>query len=98
MWNGRLLTKEGMIPQPPAPLLKVAAVNVPVKLQSDEQPEAEIRPGDYIIADLNGVVVLPVELAEQALPLMKKQVEADDQMAVAIKGGMSFSEASKKFR
>ncbi|EMR66339.1 putative ribonuclease e inhibitor rraa dimethylmenaquinone methyltransferase protein [Eutypa lata UCREL1] len=83
--------------QPPAPLLKVAAVNVPVKLQSDEQ-EAEIRPGDYIIADLNGVVVLPAELAEQALPLMKKQVEADDQMAVAIKGGMSFSEASKKFR
>lgn len=83
--------------QPPAPLLKVAAVNVPVKLQSHEQ-EAEIRPGDYIIADLNGVVVLPVELAEQALPLMKKQVEADDQMAVAIKGGMGFSEASKKFR
>ncbi|KAI1245799.1 hypothetical protein MGN70_012693 [Eutypa lata] len=82
---------------PPAPLLKVAAVNVPVKLQSDEQ-EAEIRPGDYIIADLNGVVVLPAELAEQALPLMKKQVEADDQMAVAIKGGMGFSEASKKFR
>ncbi|KAK7757672.1 hypothetical protein SLS62_000049 [Diatrype stigma] len=82
---------------PPAPLLKVAAVNVPVTLQSGEQ-EAEIRPGDYIIADLNGVVVLPVELAEQALPLMKKQVEADDQMAVAIKGGMSFTEASKKFR
>ena len=73
-------------------------VNVPVKLQSVEQPDAEVRPGDYVVADLNGVVVLPAELAEAALPLMRKQVDADDQMAVAIKDGMSFSEASKKFR
>ncbi|KAI0532496.1 RraA-like protein [Xylaria digitata] len=82
---------------PPAELLKVAAVNVPVKLQTDEQ-DMEIRPGDYLIADINGVVVLPVELAEKALPLMQKQVEADEKMAVKIKKGMSFVEASKKFR
>ncbi|KAI1818550.1 RraA-like protein [Poronia punctata] len=83
---------------PPAELLKVAAVNVPVKLQSEEQKDMEIRPGDYLIADVNGVVVLPVELAERALPLMRKQVEADEKMAVEIKKGMSFVEASKKFR
>lgn len=59
---------------PPAELLKVAAVNVPVKLQTDEQ-DMEIRPGDYLIADVNGVVVLPIELAEKALPLMQKQVQ-----------------------
>ncbi|KAI0419518.1 RraA-like protein [Xylaria grammica] len=82
---------------PPAELLKVVAVNVPVKLQTDEQ-DMEIRPGDYLIADINGVVVLPSELAEKALPLMQKQVEADEKMAVEIKKGMSFVEASKKFR
>ncbi|KAI0544707.1 RraA-like protein [Xylaria curta] len=82
---------------PPAELLKVAAVNVPVKLQTEDQ-DMEIRPGDYLIADVNGVVVLPVELAEQALPLMQKQVEADEKMAMEIKKGMSFVEASKKFR
>ncbi|KAI0522305.1 RraA-like protein [Xylaria bambusicola] len=82
---------------PPAELLKVAAVNVPVKLQTDEQ-DMEIRPGDYLIADINGVVVLPVELAEKALPLMQKQVEADEKMAVGIKKGMGFVEASKRFR
>ncbi|KAI0018087.1 ribonuclease E inhibitor RraA/Dimethylmenaquinone methyltransferase [Xylariomycetidae sp. FL0641] len=81
----------------PAELLKVAAVNVPVKLQTEDQ-DMTIRPGDYLVADLNGVVVLPVELAESALPLMKKQVEADAKMAVEIKKGMSFSEAAKKFR
>jgi regulator of RNase E activity RraA len=82
---------------PPAELLKVVAVNVPVKLQTDEQ-DMEIRPGDYLVGDVNGVVVLPAELAEQAIPLMRKQVEADEKMAVEIKKGMSFSEASKKFR
>lgn len=83
---------------PPAELVKVVAINVPVTLQSPEQPGMEIRPGDYLMGDLNGVVVLPVELAEQALVLMKKGVEADDKMAQGIKNGMSFVEASKEFR
>ncbi|KAK7984053.1 hypothetical protein PG989_011455 [Apiospora arundinis] len=93
---------------PPAPLLKVAGVNIPVRLQQrpleEEEREGEegmllaVRPGDYLIGDVNGVVVLPAEVAEQVLPLMKKQVEADERMAEAIQGGMGFSEASKKFR
>jgi regulator of RNase E activity RraA len=82
---------------PPAQLLKVVAINVPVRLQTDEQ-DMEIRPGDYLVGDVNGVVVLPVELAAEALPLMRKQVEADGQMAVEIGNGMSFQEASKRFR
>jgi regulator of RNase E activity RraA len=72
-------------------------VNVPVKLQTDEQ-DMTINPGDYLIGDLNGVVVLPKELAEKAIPLMAKQVTADEKMAAAIKEGMSFAEASRKFR
>lgn len=82
---------------PPYELVKVTAVNEPVELQSDVQSML-INPGDYLIADLNGVVVLPAELAEQALPLMEKQVQADSQMAKAIENGMGFMEASKKFR
>lgn len=82
---------------PPQELVKVVGVDVPVKLATDEQ-DMEIRPGDYLIGDLNGVVVLPKELAEEALPLMRKQVDADDKMMVEIRKGMSFQEASKKFR
>ncbi|RKU40404.1 hypothetical protein DL546_000260 [Coniochaeta pulveracea] len=81
----------------PQQLLKVTGVNVSVKLQTDEQ-DMTINPGDYLIGDLNGVVVLPKELAGKAIPLMAKQVAADEKMAVAIKEGMSFAEASKKFR
>lgn len=82
---------------PPYELVKVNDVNVPVKLQTEEQ-DMTIHPGDFIIADINGVVVLPKELAVKVLPLMKKQVEADTKMAEEIKKGMPFSEASKLFR
>ncbi len=82
---------------PPYELVKVTGVNMPVKLQTDEQ-DMTVNPGDYLIGDVNGVVVLPRDLAEKALPLMRKQVEADSQMAVAIQNGMSFTEASSKFR
>ena len=68
-----------------------------MKLQAADQ-DATINPGDYIIADLNGVVVIPKEKAEECLPLMAKQVEADSKMAVEINKGMPFVEASKMFR
>lgn len=76
---------------------KVVAINEPVKLHSPIQ-DMTVNPGDLIIADLNGVVVMPQELAAQAIPLMRPQVEADEKMSKAIKGGMLFVDASKKFR
>lgn len=82
---------------PPQELLKVVGVNVPVRLATDEQ-DMEVRPGDYLVGDLNGVVVLPKELAKEVIPLIQKQVDADDKMMAEIKKGMSFEEASKKFR
>lgn len=82
---------------PPYGAVKVVGVNVPVKLQSDNQ-DITINPGDYLIGDLNGVVVLPRDLATKVLPLMAKQGEADAKMAVVIKEGMPFTEASRKFR
>ena len=80
----------------PAELVKVVATNVPVKTNSSMQ-DVTVNPGDYIIADLNGVVVIPQELAENLIPLMRPQVEADENMAEAIKKGMTFTEASKTF-
>ena len=73
------------------------AINVPVKLSSPYQ-DITVNPGDYIVADLNGVVVMPQDLAERAVQLIQPQVDADEKMAEVIKGGMSFTEASKKFR
>ncbi|KAK4152523.1 ribonuclease E inhibitor RraA/Dimethylmenaquinone methyltransferase [Chaetomidium leptoderma] len=83
---------------PPGPLFKVIAVDEPVLVRNEDGQDIIINPGDYLIGDVNGVVVLPRGLAEKALPLMAKQVVADSKMAVEIQKGMTFTEASKKFR
>jgi len=77
--------------------VKAVGVNMSVQLQSDGQ-ELTIHPGDYLIGDLNGVVVLPQDQAKNVLPLMAKQGEADAKIAVAIKECMPFTEANRKFR
>lgn len=72
-------------------------VNVPVRLNSDVQ-DVWIKPDDYIIADLNGVVCLPQELAEQVLEAIPAIAEADAKCAEAIKGGGSVETAFREFR
>lgn len=72
-------------------------VNVPVKLQSSIQ-DSTITPGDYIIADQDGVVVLPAKDAEKVLEVIPAVAEADRKAGEAIRGGMSVQEAFAKFR
>lgn len=63
-----------------------------MNLQSAVQ-ESTINPLDYIIADLDGVVVLPSGLAKQVLELVPKIVEADQKCAEAIRGGATVQQA-----
>ena len=72
-------------------------INTPVRLQCEDQ-EAIIHPGDYLIADLNGVVLLPKNLAQGAIELLISQVEADERVAEDLKRGRAFSEAAKEHR
>jgi regulator of RNase E activity RraA len=74
-----------------------AQVNVPIKLQSEDQ-EAWIHPNDYIIGDLNGVVCIPQALAGKVISLARSQVEADDLVGKDIDNGSSFVEASQLHR
>ncbi|KAL9009441.1 MAG: hypothetical protein Q9173_005531 [Seirophora scorigena] len=76
----------------PQEKLHVGEVNRPVTLQSDEQPEVVIRPGDYLVGDVNGVVCLPQHLAEKVLALIPSQVEADKRIGVEIDNGGNFAE------
>jgi regulator of RNase E activity RraA len=72
-------------------------VNVPVKFQ-ELALDVTINPGDYIVADLNGVVCVPLSLLSEVVALLPKQVEIDDNMATAIASGSTFADASSKFR
>ncbi|TKX23780.1 hypothetical protein C1H76_3979 [Elsinoe australis] len=81
----------------PAEVVRVSEIDVPVRLQSDEQ-DATINPGDILIADLNGVVCIPKEHAEKIVELMESQAAADEKISADIKAGKTFTEASKLHR
>ena len=68
-----------------------------MRLQSEGQ-DITIRPGDYLIGDLNGVVCLPSGLIEKVLALMPSQVDADERTAKDMAKGRPFGEASKDHR
>ncbi|GLA87637.1 hypothetical protein AtubIFM56815_002063 [Aspergillus tubingensis] len=72
-------------------------VNVPVRLHSEHQ-EAWINPGDYIVADLNGVVCVPKETVEEVLDVIPEIVEADRKCAEGIRAGRSAQDVFKEFR
>ena len=72
-------------------------INTRVKLKTEHQ-NATISPNDYLMADLNGVVCIPRDLAEKAIALIPSQVEADERIAKDLQAGRTFVEAAKDHR
>ena len=76
---------------------KVIGVDVPLHIKTDLQ-EVTVNPGDYIVADIDGVVIIPPSLVDQVADLALRQKAADAKMHEAISQGMTFIEAGKQFR
>ncbi|KAK1062959.1 hypothetical protein LTR74_009906 [Friedmanniomyces endolithicus] len=81
----------------PAETMRVAAINEPVRLNSDDQ-DAVIHPGDILVGDLNGVVCIPQHLAEKVIDMIPSQLEADEKVAADIKDGRLVAESMKEHR
>jgi regulator of RNase E activity RraA len=72
---------------------------VAVYLNSEVQIAATtMNSGDYIIADLDGVVCCPKELEEKVLEIIPDIAAADERRAEAIRGRMSVEEGFATFR
>lgn len=92
----------------PGPVVKVVGINVPIEVKvaslEEEYSNLVVKPDDYIIADKNGVVRLPVhhegELVEveKILEYIPKRVEADQKVSEDIKNGRPAAEAQKYWR
>lgn len=83
---------KGVGTTPSGEVARPSETNVPVRLASEDQ-EAWVYPGDYIIADIDGVVCLPKDLAEKALELIPGIVEADQKVAADLRNGRVLHEA-----
>jgi 4-hydroxy-4-methyl-2-oxoglutarate aldolase len=59
--------------------------------------DVAIASGDYIIADRDGVVVIPEALAEEVVTRVEAVAETENEMRAAIVGGMDPVDAYNKF-
>lgn len=95
----------------PGPVVKIVGINVPIEVKVasvDGKLELiTIQPNDYIIADENGVVRLPVDHTlgpeasldlEKVLEYIPKRVDADTKVSEDIKNGRPAAEAQKFWR
>lgn len=59
---------------------------------------AQVRPNDIIVADASGVVVIPVEKAEEVLSVASELLEKETAMIEELKRGIPLIEVEKKFQ
>lgn len=71
---------------------RVVDLDVPVEIDG-----VRFEPGDLIIADIDGVVVVPQKIETEAIARAWKKVHAENVTRDAIKAGMKAVEAYKKY-
>lgn len=70
----------------------VAATQVVISIGN-----VQVKPGDILIGDDSGVVVIPQEMAEKVLEAAKVVKEVENLIVEAVRGGLSLTEARAKF-
>ncbi|KAK9465668.1 ribonuclease E inhibitor RraA/Dimethylmenaquinone methyltransferase [Lipomyces arxii] len=73
---------------------RASEVNVPVQFKDD----LWVNPGDYLMGDADGVVVIPASHVEKVVEFCTERKEIDDQTFAALKNGEPIGEAIKRLR
>jgi 4-hydroxy-4-methyl-2-oxoglutarate aldolase len=59
--------------------------------------QVRVTPGDIVFGDLDGVIVIPQQVEEEAIRLSLEKASTENAVRVAIQNGMSAVEAFEKF-
>ena len=76
---------------------KVVESGVPVPMPGATVAEVEVTPGDLVLADADGAIVVPAALAEQVLERAEELGAREVQIRTELAAGLSLSEALAKF-
>lgn len=71
---------------------RVIDIDVPVDIGG-----VTFRPGDLVLADVDGVVVVPREIEDEAIRRAWNKVHAEDEVRNAIRSGMKATEAFERY-
>ncbi len=76
---------------------KVNAHQVPVYLRGAEGALLEVRPGDFILGDEDGVLVIPDAVVEEVLQEAERLTRKEIDIRACLKDGMTLAQALKQF-
>lgn len=82
----------GTVPSTARGRIVQEAWNVPVRLG-----DAPVRPGDVIVADVNGVVVIPIERLADVVQAAEEIMAKENAMLDALRAGESILEVDRRF-
>lgn len=84
-----------------SPFTRPSAIDVPLEItpQGDTDfPAVVVNPGDYMVADEDGVVCVPAGMASEVVSLAEKGREVDLLCMEDIKAGKGVQDSFKKHR
>ena len=76
---------------------KVNAWQIPIYLRGHDGSNVTVRPGDFILADEDGGIVIPVEIVESVLIEAERLTVIEKNIRTEIANGLSLAEALKKY-
>lgn len=85
-----------------SPFTRPSAVNIPLEIHpqgaTNSLPSVTVHPGDYIIADIDGVVCVPREDVQKVVETARKGREVDDRCMKDIKAGKGIQTTFEAYR
>jgi regulator of RNase E activity RraA len=82
----------GIYAQDQGPRGKVIDYRCPIEIEG-----VRIEPGDLVFGDREGVLIIPKVVEAEAIKLALEKVRTENQVAIAIRNGMSACEAFSTF-
>ena len=76
---------------------RVTGSGDPVPMPGATVPEVAVSPGDFILADDDGVIVIPANVAEHVLERAEALGEREVEIRAELARGLSLSEALARF-
>ena len=76
---------------------KVNACQVPVYMRGHDGGNVIVRPGDFILCDDDGTIVIPIEHVEAVLLESERLTQVEKNIRIELANGLSLGDALKKY-